>query len=115
MLNDLDAYYISKEEPTRGCLLALRKYILEYHPEMSETWTHRMPMFRYKGKLFCYLWIDKKTYHPYLGIYKGLEVEHKALDLGKRNKMKIMTIDPNEDLPLETIKEVFDLALPLYQ
>jgi len=114
MINELQAFYLSKEEPTKGCLLAMRDYILEYNSEMSESWTHKMPMFRYKGKLFCYLWVDKKTYEPYIGIYKGIDIEHPKLDLGNRNKMKIMTLDPNADLPVETLAEIFEMAVKLY-
>lgn len=114
MLNDLDDFYFNKEEPTRGALLALRKYILEYNPALSESWTHRMPMFRFNGKLFCYLWVDKKTHHPYLGIYKGIEVDHPKLELGNRNKMKIISFDPFKDLPFDIVDEIFKLAIPLY-
>ncbi|MFT6338488.1 MAG: hypothetical protein ACJATI_005262 [Halioglobus sp.] len=81
---------------------------------MSETWTHRMPMFRYKGKLFCYLWIDKKTYQPYLGIYKGIEIEHPLLDLGNRNKMKVLIFNAEEDIPFDVIDEIFSMAVKLY-
>ncbi len=114
MLRELDAYYISQEEPTKSCLLALRNHILNLNEEMSETWTHKMPMFRYKGKLFAYLWIDKKTYKPYVGIYKGIDVDHPELILGNRNKMKIMNIDPEKDLPVKTLNTIFDMALVLY-
>ncbi|MFK8104493.1 MAG: DUF1801 domain-containing protein [Saprospiraceae bacterium] len=114
MINELQAFYLSKEEPAQACLLAMRDYILQYDNEMTETWTHGMPMFKFKGKLFCYLWIDKKTYAPYLGIYKGIEIEHPELDLGKRNKMKIMTLNAEADLPLKTLDEIFKLAVALY-
>lgn len=114
MLNSLNAYYLSQEEPTKSCLLALRKHILDCHPEMTETWTHKMPMFRYKGKLFCYLWIDKKTYVPYIGMYRGTELEHKKLILGARNKMKIMYIDPDKDLPVRTLNKILKMSLELY-
>ena len=114
MISDLEAYYIAQEEPTRSCLIALRQFILQLNDAMSETWTHRMPMFRYRGKLFCYLWIEKKTYTPYIGIYRGLEVEHPKLDLGNRNKMKIMMIDPEEDLPTKDLLDIFSQALALY-
>lgn len=114
MLNDLDAFYDNKEEPTKSCLLALRNYILKYDQNLSESWTHKMPMFRYKGKLFCYLWVDKKTDKPYIGVYRGLEVDHPKLDLGNRNKMKTMTIEPDQDLPLKTIDEIFEKAIRLY-
>ena len=114
MISELEAYYLAQEEPTRGCLLALRKMILTLNKEMTETWTHRMPMFRFRGKLFCYLWIDKKNYWPYVGIYRGLEVDHPKLELGNRNKMKSMTINPEKDLPLGDLHEIFRQALELY-
>jgi len=114
MLNNLDAWYLGKEEPVRSCLLALRTVILEYDRNISETWTHRMPMFRLNGKLFCYLWTDKKTEAPYLGIYKGIEIEHPDLILGKRNKMKVIYFDANKSLPIKKIREIFALAVPLY-
>ena len=114
MINELQAFYLSKEEPTKGCLLAMRDYILEYHPDMSESWTHKMPMFRFKGKLFCYLWVDKKTYEPYIGMYKGIDIDHPKLDLGNRNKMKTMMIDANADIPLKDLDEIFKMAIKLY-
>lgn len=114
MLSELNGYYLSQEEPNRECMLALRRYILSYNEHMTETWTHRMPMFRYKGKLFCYLWVDKKTYLPYIGIYKGIDIEHPKLELGNRNKMKTMTVEPQEDLPLAILDEIFQMALQLY-
>lgn len=114
MLTELDTYYISQEEPTKSCLLSLRQYILDFDPEITESWTHRMPMFRYKGKLFCYLWTDKQTYVPYIGIYKGIEIEHPKLILGNRNKMKIMYIDPEKDLPIKTLQTILKMARNLY-
>lgn len=114
MLKEIDAYYISQEEPTKGCLLALRQFILNFDPAMTETWTHKIPMFRYHGKLFCYLWIDKKTYTPYIGIYKGIDIEHPKLLLGNRNKMKIMYIDPEKDLPVKTLNTILKMARELY-
>ena len=114
MISELDAYYVSKEEPVRSTLLALRTYILNYDNEITETWTHRMPMFRYKGKLFCYLWTDKKTYQPYMGIYKGIDIEHPLLELGNRNKMKVIYFEAGKDLPIDTIDEIFKMAKALY-
>ena len=114
MINELEAFYINKEEPVRGCLLAMRSFILSYHEDMSESWTHRMPMFRYKGKLFCYLWVDRKSHLPYIGIYKGIDIDHPKLDLGNRNKMKILTLNPEKDIPLADLKAIFKLARVLY-
>jgi len=114
MLNELNTWYISKEEPTKGCLLAMREFILAFDENITETWTHKMPMFRYNGKLLCYLWIDKKSYTPYIGMYRGLEIEHPKLILGTRNKMKIMHVDPEKDLPMKTLKKIMGMAVKLY-
>ena len=114
MISELEGFYVSKEEPVRSYLLALRRYILNYKDEMTETWTHRMPMFRYKGKLFCYIWVDKKTYQPYLGIYKGLDVDHPLLELGTRNKMKVLYFEAEKDVPIDVIDNIFSQAVKLY-
>lgn len=114
MISEIEGFYVSKEEPVRSALLALRNHILSYNEDMTETWTHKMPMFRYKGKLFCYLWVDKKDYRPYMGIYKGIDIEHPLLDLGNRNKMKTIHFDAEKDLPIDTINDIFEMALALY-
>ncbi len=114
MISELEAFYINKEEPIRSYLLAMRKYLLAYDENITESWTHRMPMFRYGGKLFCYLWTDKKTHLPYIGMYRGLEIEHPKLDLGNRNKMKIMLLNPEADLPESDLKNILDQAIALY-
>lgn len=74
-----------------------------------------MPCFIYKGKQFCYLWKDKKTHEPYILIVEGGKIDHPALVQGDRARMKILPINPLEDLPLETIKEVFVEAVKLYK
>ena len=115
MISEIEGYYLNKEEPIKSYLLAMRKYILDFDELMTETWTHRMPMFRYKGKLFCYLWTDKKSHEPYIGMYKGLELKHPKLDLGNRKKMKTMTLDPEADLPIEDLETIFKAAVRLYK
>lgn len=110
MMSELHAFYLTKEEPVGSYLQALRSYILSLDSEISESWTHKMPMFRYKGKLFCYLWVDKVTYCPYLGMYDGIHLNHPRLELGNRNKMKTITFDPEIDMPMDDLKEIFDEA-----
>lgn len=113
-MKETDNYYLQKEEPVKSCLSALRKIILDRNPEITEAWKYRMPFFCYKGKMFCYLWIDKKTNFPYLGIVEGKRIDHPGLVQDDRSRMKIMTFNPNEDLPLETILDILDSVLLLY-
>lgn len=111
----LDSFYLRKEEPAKSCLLALRDIILNYDPNISETRKYGMPCFCYKKKMFCYLWTDKKTDEPYMLMVEGKHLNHPKLEIGKRSRMKIFRLDPNNDLPIATIKLILKQALDLYR
>ncbi|OJJ14769.1 hypothetical protein BKI52_41515 [marine bacterium AO1-C] len=114
MLNDLEQYYDQQPEPIKGCLLALRQLILALDENLNDAWKYRMPFICHKNKMFCYFWIDKATKEPYIGVCKGKQIDHPLLEQGNRSSMKILRIDPNEDLPIDTIQEVLGEALKLY-
>jgi hypothetical protein len=110
--NELDNFYLSQPEPLKSCLLALRTIILNQENITAE-WKYRMPMFCYNGKMLCYLWVNKTTRQPYLGIVDGKLIDHPALVMEKRARMKIMLFNADEDLPVETIKDVLEQAIRL--
>ena len=115
MLHEPDHFYADKEEPTRGCLLALRRMILEQDAHITETRKYGMPCFCYKQKMFCYLWTDKKTNEPYILMVDGKVLDHPALEQGERSRMKILRVDPNTDLPVQTIVHILQKGLDLYR
>lgn len=115
MIQEHGQYYLSKEEPNRSCLLALRSIILEQDDNITETQKYGMPCFCYKKKMFCYLWTDKKTGDPYILIVEGKLVNHPKLEAGSRSRMKIFRVSPNKNLPLKTIKDILKMALDLYR
>ncbi|MTI31997.1 DUF1801 domain-containing protein [Xanthovirga aplysinae] len=113
MLSELDQFYLTKEEPLKGCLLALREIILALDSNISTSWRYKAPFFLYKGKSFCYLWLDKKTREPYIGIIEGNKIDHPLLEKGNRVRMKILRIKPNQDLPIDSIQSILNQALGL--
>ncbi|BDS09600.1 DUF1801 domain-containing protein [Aureispira anguillae] len=115
MIRELDQFYANKEEPNRGCLLALRNFILEQDVAVSETQKYGMPCFCYKKRHFCYLWVDKKTNDPYLLMVEGKYLEHPKLEQGTRKRMKIFRVNPKEDLPITELQTVLQAALSLYR
>ncbi len=115
MVSALDQYYLDKAEPTKSCLLALRSIILAQDENLTAAWKYRMPFFCYKHKMFCYLWTDKKTNEPYIGIVEGHQLEHPLLEQGDRKRMKILRFNPNKDLPVEVIETILQEALELYR
>lgn len=115
MIEDLDNYYLEKEEPHKGCLIALRNIILTQDENISETQKFGMPCFMYKKKVFCYLWTDKKTDEPYILMVEGKYLTNSELETGNRSRMKILRVNSNEDLPLQSIRQLLNDALNLYR
>mgnify|MGYP003575622307 CR=1 FL=1 len=103
MLSELDQFYVEKEEPFRSCMLGLRDIILSIDDHITAEWKYKLPFFYYKGKMLCYLWIHKKFKQPYIGFVDGNLLNDESLLVEKRAKMKILLIDPNDDLPIEKI------------
>ena len=114
MHSDLENFYLKLEEPNQSCFLFLRTLILDLDDRITETWKYKLPFFDCNNKMFCYLWLDKKTKYPYIGIARGNQIEHPLLIQGNRKRMKILTVNPNEDIPVDLIKEVLNLALETY-
>jgi hypothetical protein len=115
VLRDIDNYYLEKAEPVKGCLLFLRQHILNFDSNITEAWKYRMPFFCYKGRMFCYLWVHKKNGLPYLGIVEGGKIDHPDLIQEDRARMKIMLIDPYNDLPIGTVDKILEVAIKLYK
>ncbi|WP_165020234.1 DUF1801 domain-containing protein [Dysgonomonas sp. ZJ279] len=115
MIDILSNYYLSQVEPQKSCLFALRSIILNLDENVSETVKYEMPCFCYKKKMFCFLWTDKKTNEPYILMVEGKLLSHPELEQGNRSRMKILRIDPSEDLPIETIELILNDALDLYK
>ena len=108
---DASSFYLKQSEPNKSCLLTMREILLNLDKEVAETVKYGMPCFCFKDKMFCYLWTDKKSNFPYFLLVDGDKINHDALESGKRKRMKTLTINPNQDLDIETIDEVLRLAL----
>ena len=113
MLGELDQFYLKKEEPFRSCMLGLRDIILSINDEITPEWKYKIPFFYYKGKMLCYLWIHKKYKQPYIGFVNGNLLIDEDLLVEKRAKMKILLIEPDQDLPIEKINSLLRTVIAL--
>ena len=114
-MDEIDNFYVAKPEPLKSCLLSLRDVILRSNPDITEAWKYRMPFFYFRKKMYCYLWVHKKTALPYLGIVEGRKISHPRLVQEKRSRMKIMFIDPTKDLPVRIILSILKNAASFYK
>jgi len=110
MENELDNFYLNQSEPNQSCLLALRDIILGFDTNITSAWKYKLPFFLYKGKMFCYLWQDKKTRIPYIGIVNGSIIDHPKLETGNRKQIKILSINPTKDIELDLVLEILNLS-----
>ena len=111
MLSDLDLFYLNQDEPNKDCFQLLRELILGYNENITNAWKYRMPFFCYKGKMFCYIWTHKKTQQPFIGFVEGKRMTHPMLTFEDRARIKIMLIDPEQDLPVKEIKLILKIAV----
>lgn len=109
----LDQFYLKHEEPMQSCLLGLRDIILSVDKDITPEWKYKLPFFYYRGKMLCYLWIHKKYQHPYIGFVDGHLLQDEDLLIENRAKMKILLVNPEEDLPLEKINTLLKEVLYL--
>ncbi|MEO7212416.1 DUF1801 domain-containing protein [Mucilaginibacter sp.] len=115
MIRPIDNYFLEKPEPAKSALAFLRSHILSLDAHLTEEWKYGMPMYCYKSKMFCYLWVHKKHLQPYIGIVEGHQLNHPDLLQEKRARMKILLIDATEDIPVEKINAILAEALTFYK
>ena len=113
MLREIDQFFLNQPEPAKSCLMFLRQFLLDFDKNITEACKYKMPFYCYRGKMFCYLWVNKKTLQPYLGIVEGRKLEHPLLRMEKRSRMKIFELESGNDLPLELIGSILKMALAL--
>lgn len=113
-INAIDNFFLSREEPDRGCFMALREIIKAWDVEITEHWKYSVPFYYFKGKPFCYLYKNKTSIHPYIGIARAHKINHPDLFQGSRKKMKVLEIDVNKEIPTQIIYEIFDSLKGLY-
>ncbi len=103
MLNKLEQFYESFDEPIKECFYALREIILAQDPLIDERFKFSLPFFYYNGKMCCYFWINKKTNTPYIGWSKGKFLNHPDLKQENRKLIKILEVDIFKDIDVDTI------------
>jgi len=112
MINE--KFYLNHPEPNKSCFLAMRDIIMSFDSEITETTKYGMPCFCYRGKMFCYLWQEKKTNEPYFLLVEGNKLTHPALESGDRKRMKIFRVNPEKDIEISVIHEILNEARSLY-
>jgi hypothetical protein len=113
MITALENYYLKQPEPIQGCLLALKDIILGLNTHITHQRKYQIPFFYYKDKKLCFLWIKGKKL--LLGFVEDKSIYPKVADIKRENRIEMIQINPNEDIPVELILQTLRERIRLYQ
>ena len=110
------AYEVFSDEIT-SLFLSARDIIISESEGFTDELKFGLPFLYYQKKMFCYFWQEKKTGQPYIGFMEGHRSEHPLLIAGDRTRVKILPIDPEADLPYESLLEIIQelMSSPYYE
>ncbi len=103
---------MKQPEPTQGCLLALKKIILELDPNITQQRKFQIPFFYYKDKKLCYLWVNKKKLQ--LGFVEDKTIHPRKEGVKLKDKYESIIIDPNKDIHIKMIVRNLKKTIKLY-
>ena len=103
-------YIESQPNDWQTALLALRQIILDFHPDITETFKWKCPFYLYKGYL-AYMYINKKGLHLAFANGAKFDDTHGILQGKDRKLIRLITIDPSQDFPIKDIHYCLQLAL----
>lgn len=112
-MHPLDSFYETHPEPVRSTLLAMRQLIHKTVPEVEEAWKYGMPFFLFRGRMWVYLWVDKKRGWPYVGLVDGALISFPDLEREERSRMAVFRINPSKDLPVRKFSSLLKTALSI--
>ncbi|HBH06789.1 MAG TPA: hypothetical protein DDX92_09320 [Flavobacteriales bacterium] len=115
MDENLYSFYSGLSEPMQGCFLALEKIILDFDERFHEAYKYSVPFFMIGDKNICYLWQHKNKKLAYIGFVDGGKIANPVLEKGNRKRMKIFTINPERDIPVDTIHDLLAEAVQLVE
>ncbi|MCU0429968.1 MAG: DUF1801 domain-containing protein [Cytophagaceae bacterium] len=101
------------EEPHRSCLIALSAFLQREPYQLELRTQYGMPFFLHKEKRICYLWYHQKLKKPYIGWVDGNLLDDMELLSENRSRMKILLLEPEQDLPINKIKKLLNKALAI--
>jgi len=98
---ELENYYLKHPEPIRGCLLALKQIIMSVSDQVTHERKFQLPFFSYKGMKLGFLWMNRKKL--ILGFITDKRILLPEPGIKHTDKLEMIQIDPNADLPKEMI------------
>lgn len=113
MNTELENYYLKQSGPVRECLYALKQIIMSISDQITHERKFQTPFFSYKGLKLGFLWMNRKKL--ILGIITDKRSFVSTAGTGLKDKLEMIQIDPDADLPKEMIVAKFQEIIRMYE
>jgi len=113
MNTKLEDYYLRHPEPFQGCLLALKHLILKVDNRITQERKYQIPFFCFEGKKLAFLWLNRKKL--ILGFVTDKSIIPPTAGIKHKDRLEMMQIDPNADLPVEMIAAKLREQIRMYE
>jgi hypothetical protein len=111
----IDQFFLKIQEPQQSALLFLRHYLIE-EIGLEENWKFNTPFYYFKNKWFCYISYSAKRKHEiYIGFVRGYQIEFPNLISEGRKQIKILRINPEQDIDVHSLQRICILLKELYK
>jgi hypothetical protein len=102
----IDQFFLKVPEPQQSTLLYIRQFLIN-EIGLEEHWKFNTPFYYYKSKWFCYISYSAKRKHEiYIGFVRGHQIEFPNLVSEGRKQIKILRINPKEDIDINALKQI---------
>lgn len=113
MKTNPEQYYQRQPEPYQSCLLALKDIILSVNENISHERKFQIPFFYFKEKKLAFLWVNRKKLM--LGFVTDKSMLPKKENEKHKDAFSMMNINPNEDIPVDEIRDALQQLIDLYE
>lgn len=110
-MNLLDEYFLNLPPANQSTMLVVRDFLLAAPYHLVEKYKWRTPVYHHADRYVCYLYHEKKKHRSYLAFVNAQTFEHELLRAEGRKMMRFIVLNPEEDVPLEAIREVLAQAV----
>lgn len=108
----LDQYYAKQPAPVQSCLLALKNIVLAIDKNITHQRKFQIPFFYFNNKKLCFLWVTRKKL--LFGFVEDKSLFATDAHVKPKDRIETITINPDEDLPVESIETRLKHIIHLY-
>lgn len=104
-------FYEKDQISDQPIFLTIRELLLGSSPKITEHFMYNMPMFKYEGKLFCYIRQEKESKTKYIAFYDIAQLNYPNLCDYGRKRVKLFYFQSEKSINFNQISELIQIVI----